>query len=347
MKKPTTKKAGLPKVRRRAVAADAEWVNVAPLFDDGPIPTLVTPRVEGLGLVDWASTHTEQLMGLWERDRAVLLRGFDVEARDGFRAFTDIAGEGPRLPYVDRSTPREDHGSSVYCTTIYPAEQTIRLHNEGSYWAAHPLKAFFTCVTPPPVGGETPIADVHAVHERIDPAVREEFARRRWMLVRNYHAGFALRWQDVFQTESRDEVEAYCGKNRIECEWLSGGGLRTRQVRDPILHHPRTGEPLWHNHAAFFHISTRDAEVREALSSEFEADELPYNTYYGDGGAIDADVVRHINEAYDAELVKFRWQPGDVLMIDNVRVAHAREPYEGDRLILVALKEAFVPEAAA
>ena len=53
---------------------------------------------------------------------------------------------------MDRSTPREEYGANIYCTTIYPSGYTIRLHNEGSYWTTWAMKAFFGCVTAPLTG---------------------------------------------------------------------------------------------------------------------------------------------------------------------------------------------------
>jgi len=329
--------------RRKAVSSSSEdWVEVRPLVEGTAYPTLITPRIEGLGLADWAAANRARILQLFEEHRALLFRGFELGGTEGFSKVVEALADGDPLPYVDRSTPREEHGDNIYCTTIYPAENTIRLHNEGSYWTVHPEKAFFACITAPDTGGATPIGDVHAVHERIDPRIRDEFAARRWMLQRTYNAGLSLPWQEVFQTRERAKVEAYCGANQIEFEWGADDQLRTRQVRDAILTHPRTGEPLWHNHAAFFHISTREAAVRDALLSQLDEQDLPYNTYYGDGGAIDPDDVAQINAAYDAELVRFSWQEGDMHLIDNLRLAHAREPYTGERLILVALTEPYV-----
>jgi alpha-ketoglutarate-dependent taurine dioxygenase len=330
-----------PTRRRKVVASAEHLVDIRPLFPDRPFPTLITPRTRGVRLLDWLTVSRDAVQALWEDKRALLFRGFEPWSQDDFRRMTDAVGEGPRLPYVDRSTPRQEYGDNVYCTTIYPAENTIRLHNEGSYWLTHARKAIFGCVTAPHTGGETPIGDVHAVHERIAPEIRAEFAERKWALVRNYSEEFALPWREVFQTQEKREVEDYCRKSRIEFEWRGGGRLRTIQRREPIIDHPRTGERLWHNHAAFFHITTREEPIRSALQYEFADDDLPYNTTYGDGGAIDPEVIRHINAAYDAELVKFTWEVGDVHMIDNLRLAHAREPYAGDRLILVALMEAW------
>ena len=343
--KPSPKK--IPTSRRKAVGeSQADWVTVQPMVPGRAHPTVVKPKIEGLALNDWAAQNREYVQELWEEKRAVVFRDFDLGGIPGFQKFTELTSESERLPYVDRSTPREEHGPNIYCSTIYPSEDSIRLHNEGSYWSVHPKKAYFCCMTVPDEGGETPIGNVQAVYERIDPAIRQEFAERKWMLARNYNEGFALKWEEVFQTDDRAEVEAYCAKNGIECEWQGEGGLRTKQVRDAIMKHPRTGELLWHNHAAFFHITTRDAHVRDALMNEFASEELPYNTYYGDGGEIDPEVIQHINEAYDAELVKFAWQAGDVMLIDNCSIAHGRQPYVGERLVLVALMEGFATDEA-
>lgn len=335
------KKPILPRRRASLGSASRDWVEITPFSEEHRYPTLVTPVVEGLDLNEWAADNTAFIEELYHEKRAILFRGFAPPGVEGFGKFVDLASGGPRLPYRDRSTPRDSYGDNIYCTTIYPAEQTIRLHNEGSYWIAWAMKAFFGCITAPDKGGETPIADVHGVHERIDPKVREEFARKKWMLVRNYNDGFALPWQEVFQTSERSEVEDYCRSNRIDFEWKDGDRLTTRQIRPAIRKHPRTGEALWFNHAAFFHITSREDAIRDSLLAEFGEDELPYHTRYGDGSPIDPEVVRHINAAYDAELIMFRWQEGDVHLIDNMRLAHARQPYEGERLILVALTEGY------
>ncbi len=145
----------------------------------------------------------------------------------------------------------------------------------------------------------------------------------------------------MYQTESREEVEDYCRQNQIEFEWKEGGRLKTRQVRPAIRTHPRTGETVWFNHAAFFHVSALDPAVREQLVGAFGVEGLPYNTYYGDGTPIPDDVVAQIFDAYEAETVAFPWEPGDVLLLDNMTVAHAREPYTGHREVVTAMTEPY------
>ncbi len=334
----------LPSVRRRSIGEAAEdWVDVRPLDPAHPYPTLVTPKHETLSLPVWASDNVDFIRKLYEEKRSVLFRDFDLGGIEGFEAVVDTVSEGPRLAYRDRSTPRKTFGDRIYNTTTYPPQYRIRLHNEGSYWVAWALKAFFGCITAPPVGGGTPIGDMHEAYRRIDPDIRDAFERKQWMLVRNYNEGFSLPWQEVFQTDSREEVEAYCAENAIELEWKDDDRLRTRQVRPAFRDHPRTGERLWFNHAAFFHHTALDAELHEALTADFAPDELPYNTYYGDGSPIEPEVVRHVLDIYDDIEIAFSWQEGDVHLIDNMRLAHARQSYEGDRLILVALTEGYKP----
>ena len=334
----------LPSVRRRSVSSSPrDWVSIRPLLPGLPYPTLVEPQLEGLDLPTWARENAAFVEELFWQKRSLLFRGFEMGGIEGFQSCVESASRGDRLAYRDRSTPRETYGDRIYNTTTYPPQYRIRLHNEGSYWAAWSMKAFFGCITAPHTGGATPIGDMHEVYERLDPAVRFAFERKHWMLVRNFNDGFGLPWQEVFQTDDRAEVEAYCRDNLIELEWKSDDRLRTRQVRPAFRRHPRSSEMLWFNHAAFFHHTALDAELDEALTGEFGEDELPYNTYYGDGSAIEPEVVQHVLGIYDELEIAFPWQEGDLHMIDNMRLAHARQPYEGDRLILVALTEGYSP----
>jgi alpha-ketoglutarate-dependent taurine dioxygenase len=332
----------LPSIQRRAVgSSSADRVGIRPLFPDRSIPTLIEPRVEGLDLVQWAQGNRDLIEKLlWEK-RALLFRGFTSGGIPGFEAFVNATG-GERLTYKDRSTPRDEYGDRIYNATVYPAEQRINLHNEGTYWIAWALKIYFACAKAATTGGETPIGDVHHVWRRIDPAIRDEFERRQILYVRNYNDGFGLKWQEVFQADSRAEVEEYCARNRIEFEWKDGDRLRTRQKRPAVRVHPRTGEKLWFNHGAFFHYTSLAPSLRDALFAEFGEEGLPYNTFYGDGARIDPQVVEHLLACYNAEKVIFRWQEGDVALYDNMRVAHAREPYTGERLTLVAMTDAYV-----
>jgi alpha-ketoglutarate-dependent taurine dioxygenase len=161
------------------------------------------------------------------------------------------------------------------------------------------------------------------------------------MYVRNFSNKLGLPWQKAFQTTNTREVEIYCRNNGINIEWQPDGRLKTYQIRPAIINHPQTGETVWFNHAAFFHVSTLEAQIRQTLLAEFSESQLPYNTYYGDGSAIKPEVLEEIRSAYYQETVAFYWQSGDILMLDNMLTAHGRKPFIGSRQVVVGMAESF------
>lgn len=337
--------------RRRAVGAGGELVRTGALGpEEGgtgrPIPFVIRPAVDGLDLAEWAGAHRQRVEELLLEHRALLFRGFGLRDVESFDRFVAASSDGQKLEYKDRTTPREDRGTRVYTSTVHPPAERIALHNEGTYWVRWAAKLYFLCVRAAATGGETPIADVRRVHDRIDPALRARFEQRGLMLVRNFNQGFGLPWQDVFQTTERAEVEAYCRANDIRFEWGQGDHLRTRQVRPAVRHHPVTGEPVWFNHGAFFHHTSLSPELRRALEGEYGIEGLPYNTCYGDGSPIEPEVAEALRAAYAAEKVVFPWRDGDVMLLDNMSVAHAREPYTGEREVVVAMTDAVDPQPA-
>lgn len=325
-------------VRRRAVTVSNEALVRFGSMPTGDLPLLVEPASPGVDLPAWAASNREMLEEKLLRHGGILFRGFGLTGPDDLTAVIR-AVSGEPLEYKERSSPRTQVEGNVYTSTDYPKDQPIFLHNENSYQQEWPLKIFFFCRTPPGAGGETPIADCRKVMERIDPEIRRRFAEKKWMYVRNFGDGFGLSWPTVFQTTDKAVVEEHCRAKGIEVEWKDGDRLRTRAVRDAVIDHPKTGEPSWFNHATFFHVSTLEPSVREALKAEFSDEDLPANTYYGDGSPIEPDVMEHLRRAYHEATIAFPWQRGDLLMLDNVLVAHGRAPFEGAREILVGMAE--------
>jgi hypothetical protein len=139
-----------------------------------------------------------------------------------------------------------------------------------------------------------------------------------WMYVRNFGDGFGLSWQTVFQTEDKSVVEAHCRKNGIQFEWREGDRLRTRRILPAHLIHPKTGDYTWFNHATFFHVTSLDAPLRDSLLEEFKEEDLPTNTYYGDGSRIEPEVLDELRSCYLKEMVSFPWRERDVLLLDNL-----------------------------
>ena len=326
-------------IRRKTLqVTQEELIKTSYLHPGQSLPLVIQPAVEGLDPVAWAASHREFIEAKLLEHRALLFRHFNVDSPDCFERFIGTISE-ELLEYRDRSSPRHQVRDKIYTSTDYPPDQTIFLHNENSYQNLWPMKIYFYCQHAATEGGATPIADVRRVYSRLSPAVRQRFIDRQVLYQRNFNHGFGLTWQTVFQTSDPQVVEDYCRRNAIDFHWLSDGRLRTRQVRPAVARHRVTGEWVWFNHATFFHISTLEETLREVLLAEFAVEELPFNTYYGDGGEIEAEVLEELRGAYEAERVRFGWEAGDVLLLDNMSVAHGREAYEGERKVLVGMAE--------
>jgi alpha-ketoglutarate-dependent taurine dioxygenase len=306
------------------------------------LPLTVLADAADERLVDRIAADRAALRARLQEHGALLLRGFDVPGIDGFDQVVRALAGAP-LTYAERSSPRSTIKGQVYTSTDYPPDEEIFLHNENSYQASWPRTLFFFCASPPTSQGATPLADTREILATVHPDVREEFARRGWMAVRNFHADFGTDWRHVFGTDDRTAVEEYCRGRRLETEWLGDDGLRTRARREAIHRHPVTGEPVWFNHITFFHHTTLPAEVREGLLELFGEEDLPTNTYYGDGGRIPDEVLDHLRACYRAASARFDWQQDDVLVVDNMLSAHGREPFTGPRRIAVAMAEAYAP----
>jgi alpha-ketoglutarate-dependent taurine dioxygenase len=330
----------LPMLKRRGVASSGEGlVSTELLFADKTLPLVIQPLVPEVNLVEWIRTQNDFIQESLDRSAAILFRNFKIRTATEFEQVVRAASATELLSYRERSSPRSRVEGNVYTSTDYPADQSIFLHNENSYQQTWPMKIFFYCALPAEHGGETPIADTHRIFQRVPPAIRERFREKKWMYVRNFDGRFGLPWQTVFQTDDKTKVEEYCRGNGIEVEWKDGDRLKTWAIRPAVTKHPRTAKDLWFNHATFFHVTTLAPEAREVFSAELKEEDLPTNTYYGDGSPIETETLNELRRIYHEETVAFLWQAGDILMLDNMRAAHGRAPYAGSRQIMVAMTE--------
>jgi alpha-ketoglutarate-dependent taurine dioxygenase len=323
--------------RPRAVSlADSGPVQLERLDPDWDLPVLARPALEGVSLEAWAGSHREVIDDRLRGTGGILFRGFGLTSAAELEAFC-VALSPELMGYGERSTPRREVEGKVYTSTEYPADQHIPMHNELSYAHHWPRTIWFFCLEPAEEGGATPIADSRLVYRSIDPVVRQRFAEKGVMYVRNFGDGLGLSWREVFQADDPVAVEAYCREAGIEVEWRPGDRLRTRSVRPAVARYPRTGEDLWFNQAHLHHVSSLPAAVREALLEVVAAEDLPFNTFYGDGTEIGEAELDEVRRAYAEASIRFPWQRGDVLMLDNLLIAHGRDPYVGPRKILVAM----------
>jgi alpha-ketoglutarate-dependent taurine dioxygenase len=303
------------------------------------LPLVIEPDPERVDIAAWAARNRDFIEAQLLHHGAILFRGFEITTPGAFEQLCRAIST-ELLEYNERSSPRTQVSPNVYTSTDYPANQSIFLHNENSYQRTFPQKIFFFCLTPAPSGGETPIADCRRVFQEISPKVRERFIEKGWKLVRNVGDGLGLSWQTIFQTESPEVVERECVRKGIQIEWKDDQRVRLTTVLPAVVKHPQSGELSWFNHATFFHVTTLDPVFGEVLLEEFAEEDLPTNTYYGDGSRIEPEVLEELREVYRQQTVSFPYQAGDVMLLDNMLTAHGRAPYSGTRKILVAMADA-------
>jgi alpha-ketoglutarate-dependent taurine dioxygenase len=288
-------------------------------------------------LVDVTKRRESEIFTELKTFGAILFRGFPQISDAEFKEILMRFG-GPVLEYSERSSPRRQISDRVYSSTEYPQDQEIFYHNENSYQVAWPRILGFVCRVRADSGGETLVADCRSVLSRIDRDILAEFEEHGWSYIRNFYPGLGLPWQEVFGTSNRHEVDEYCRSHGLQVDWSGPSRLRvTSGPRATVAEHPITGEKVWFNHAAFFHYSTLPAEIAETLYAGMATEDLPSNSYFGNGESISRRSLDEVRQTYRNVSQSVNWQLGDVLLIDNMLMAHGRCPFTGNRQISVAM----------
>jgi alpha-ketoglutarate-dependent taurine dioxygenase len=286
----------------------------------------------------WAAENRDALRAAVADRGSVRVRGLELrDASDAGAVFERLAGE--LMTEREAFAAREGYSHGVYSSASWPQNQPMCMHHELSYTLEFPGLMMFACLGAPSEGGATGVADSEAVLAALPADLVERFEREGWLLTRSYNDEIGASVAEAFGTDDREAVESYCRANAIEFEWQPDGGLRTRQRRSAVVHHPRTGRRCWFNQIAFLSEWTMAPEVREFLVDMYGADGLPFNTRFGGGDPIGEDVVELLNEVYEASTVREPWQAGDLVLVDNIRMAHSREPFEGPREVLVGMAD--------
>jgi alpha-ketoglutarate-dependent taurine dioxygenase len=304
-------------------------------------PLLIRPRFKGVSAVEWVKKNRAEFETELLKHGALLLRGFDIETLDDFGKFVDSFETKP-LTYMFRSSPRHEldkNVKNVYNSTIYPKAEKINLHNESSYSRTWGMKIMFCCLQPAEEGGETPIADSRKILCDIPAELVEKFRAKGVMYRRKLIRDIGMSWQEVFQTDDKQIVEAVCQENDIRYDFVSDDHLNIEWVKKAVYRHPKTEEETWFNHIFFFNKFSRYEELGAAPNDNVSDDLIHTDTLFGDGTSITWDEYMLIKHAYNKNTIAFRYEKGDIIFLDNMLAAHGRSPYKGSRTIATAIIE--------
>jgi hypothetical protein len=333
----------------------------------GRLPLVIEPGADAAAgaLEGWLEKNKAFVADKLTEHGAILARGFTVTEAEAFERVARAVDPDLKNDYLGTS-PRNGLTDYVFSASELPHYYPIPEHIEMSFIKAPPRRLFFCCLRPSEgPGGETPIVDFRKVVKDLDPAVLDRFARLGVRNIRNYDGpggGNKLdlwklkRWDEMFRTTDRAEVEAKCRENGLDPTWGPNGRLRLTNVQPAIKMHPVTGEAVWFNHSQVFHLSAVPAEYRRIaarmgavpyaglalvaeaavrLKARQGAEEQAMHCTYGDGSPIPDSDMDAVRDAIWKNMVFFKWRKGDVLIIDNEAVAHGRMPYDGPRTVAV------------
>ncbi len=200
-----------------------------------------------------------------------------------------------------------------------------------------PARLLFFCETPAATGGATPVADGARWLDSLDREVRDGFsAGIRYIQNLPDGHGLGRSWQDTFETDEKNNVEAYLSAAGATWEWTRSG-LRVSQVRPATTRHPVTRAEVWFNQADQWHLASLGREIASALAEMMPEEDMPQSVRFADGSPIPDDYVLQTRDRGLQSAVDVDWRAGDVLLLDNVLVAHGRRKFTGSRRVLVAM----------
>jgi alpha-ketoglutarate-dependent taurine dioxygenase len=345
-------------------------------LDKKGIPIVISPSNQSersMGfLKKYVTENKDKLETIRKQKGAILFRGFDVLTAQDFEDLALLLHPKLSDGYFG-ITARTPITKYTYTSTELPRYFPIPQHTELSYMKNRPKILFFYCLYPPERNGETPICDMATVAEKLDPEVKKQFQDRQGiMYYRNYKGPSSKkgwldvkRWNDIFNTTDKKEVERICKEQEMQIEWSDVDHLRIITKFPAIKNHPETGVPVWYNQLVSFHPAGNLREVYHIakdraiiifwlmfilgrifsiLTALFRKFGLGYSydkhevyAYYGDGTVIDMKEVNKVQDCIWENMVFFKWQKSDVIMLDNDRISHGRMPFRGKRKVICAL----------
>lgn len=341
---------------------------IGPLGEAG-LPLVVRPGSDASipTLLGWLQERPEWVQDQLSAHGALLFRGFAVTDGEDFERVARAIDPELKKEYLGTS-PRDavTRSGYVFSASELPPFFPIPQHCEMSFTADPPRRVFFCALQPNAgEGGETPLCDFRKVWRDLDPEVKKRFEEGGLRIVRNYSGPSGgsrfdpwrlKRWDEMFGTTDRGDVEAKCAEQGFEPEWVGGDGLRLISSQPVTRAHPVTGETVWHNHVTTFHGSQAAGEYAHivrlrpglrnrallavarlltALQRRKPPEARAMECTYLDGREIpDAD-LDHVRDVVWRHMVIEPWQRGDVVAIDNHSTSHGRLPYRGPRQVAV------------
>ncbi|TGK00167.1 taurine dioxygenase [Leptospira langatensis] len=337
-------------------------------FPGKELPRIYTPgdteALEPGFLPAWISKNKKSVDQDLLEYGAILFRGFSVSSPQEFEDAALSLDKNLKTDYLGTS-PRNRITKFVHTASELPPHYPIMQHAEMSFLDRPPRKLMFFCALAPNENGETPLTDLRKVYEELEPGLLKKFESKGVKYIRKYDGPKASRyslwktkrWDEMFSTTEKKEVEKIASKQRFQVDWLAEDGLKLTNKQVAVRTHPQAKTKAWHNHSQVFHPDAARIEYSKILKHQanlrslilagvlqvltflkkklVETQDLDTNVEFGDGTPISTSELKKVSEVFWRNLSVFSWQKGDILLIDNYSVSHGRLPFSGPREILV------------
>ncbi|MEM6415800.1 MAG: TauD/TfdA family dioxygenase [Pseudomonadota bacterium] len=262
------------------------------------------------------------VLSAFKENGVLLFRGFSVSTAT-FKSFTDQVCPG-FMNYEGGASARSkvDGESTVLSVTEPTMLHPIPLHGEMYYTKRKPSTLFFYCEKPADVDGETTVADGVEIFKKLQRQTRKFFTDNRIKYICTYPDG---RWQQLFKTDTIDDVKAYCEQNELTVYQHDDNSIVTEYRAAAISTPLYCSEPAFINNI-FTMVRWEQAGFNLRIVRDENGDKLP------------AEIIDDIQRVERDLTLPVKWQPGDVLMVDNSRMLHGRRGFEDtSRAIFVRL----------
>jgi len=176
-----------------------------------------------------------EVSGHLEACGAVLFRGFDVTTADDFEKI-GLAVNPDLATRYPGGAPREKLAPHVWTASETPGRMPISSHCELSYIPKlRPNQILFCCLSAADEGGETPVANMHAVWDSLPKDLQSKILENDFQVVRQFPeskrrmfdvrrlAGPTTAWPDVLGSKDPDTVQADAEQDGVSLTFWSGG----------------------------------------------------------------------------------------------------------------------------
>jgi alpha-ketoglutarate-dependent taurine dioxygenase len=304
---------------------------------------------------DWLKANKPSIDEVINTHGALLIRG--LKAINTANAFQQaISSISPELmDYVGGTSPRDQVYGKIMTATNIPAAWSIPLHQEMSYQKNSPERIAFLCMNSAEKGGNSTLASMRHVTNKISATVMNKFRRHGLQLCRTLPStetlhtkpGIQKSWNEVFSTNDRGKVDEVAKNKGWQTEWLNSQTLKIWQEVLPATKvHTHTNAEVWFNQVHMFSpIGSELWAKRDGRLDDYEKlhqarkqnPEMLDNIFYGNGEVVDEADATYIFELLEKTEIHTKLEDSDLLILDNTLVAHGRSPFVGKREILVAL----------